>query len=52
MNHGFLLSKGAFTVTNVPGATVTNNRGINARGDISGSYTDGSGNPHGFLRTR
>ena len=52
MNHGFLFSKGAFTVTDVPGATVTNNRGISARGDISGNYTDDSGNTHGFLRTK
>ncbi len=50
--HAFLLSKNAFTVTDVPGATVTNNRGVNARGDISGNYTDGSGNQHGFVRTK
>ena len=50
--HSFLFSKGAFTVTDVPGATLTNNRGINARGDISGNYTDGSGNTHGFLLTK
>ena len=52
MNHSFLFSKGVFTVTDVPGATTTSNRGINARGDISGNYTDGSDNTHGFLRTK
>ena len=50
--HSFLLSKGVFTMTDVPGATLTNNRGINARGDISGNYIDASGNTHGFLRTK
>jgi hypothetical protein len=45
-------SKGTFTVTDVPGALRTRNRGINARGDISGNYDDSSGNTHGFVATK
>jgi probable HAF family extracellular repeat protein len=32
-----------------PGATSTEAFGINARGQIVGRYTDGSGTQHGFL---
>jgi probable HAF family extracellular repeat protein len=38
-----------FTTIDVPGAVFTSASGINARGDIVGSYTDGTGRAHGFL---
>jgi uncharacterized membrane protein len=51
--HGFLLRAGLFTtidITDVPGVTVTatSAAGINARGEIVGSYSDGA-HFHGFL---
>jgi uncharacterized membrane protein len=51
--HGFLVHAGAFTtvdITGVLGLTVaaTSAAGINARGDIVGSYSDGS-HYHGFV---
>ena len=53
--HGFLLSKGAFTAIDVPGATFgTEAAGINPEGDIVGTYytpTDGFC-PHGFLLSK
>jgi hypothetical protein len=42
---------GAFESINVPGAVGTRAFGINARGDIVGSYTDSTGT-HGFVRRR
>jgi uncharacterized membrane protein len=48
--HGFLLSHGEFTTTmDFPKGHVTAGFGINARGDIVGSYNDDSGTEHGFL---
>lgn len=55
--HAFLLSHGEFTTTmdfpattmGSPGGHVTFNFGINARGDIVGTYNDASGTAHGFL---
>jgi uncharacterized membrane protein len=43
--HGFLLSRGAYTEIDFPGAAVilTYGSGINSRGDIVGSYSDGRG---------
>jgi hypothetical protein len=41
---------GAFEVIDVPGAVGTRAFGINPRGDIVGSYTDGTG-AHGFVRS-
>jgi len=38
-----------FTTIDVPGAVFTSASGINPRGDIVGSYTDGTGRAHGFL---
>ena len=38
VTHGFLLSKGEFTVIDFPGAQGTIARGINSRGEIVGSY--------------
>lgn len=39
----------SFKTIDVPGAAATSPVGINARGDIVGSYTDGTGRAHGFL---
>src|SRR5213593_131880 len=51
--HGYLLSGGVFTTIGIPGAAVTNARGINARGDIVGTYqitpSLPGGDFHGFL---
>jgi probable HAF family extracellular repeat protein len=55
--HGFLLSGGKFTttmdfpamITGSLGGHVTDNFGINARGDIVGTYNDANGTAHGFL---
>jgi len=38
-----------FTTIDVPDAVFTSASGINPRGDIVGSYTDGTGRTHGFL---
>jgi uncharacterized membrane protein len=56
-HYGFLLSGGEFTTTmDFPamilgslGGHVTANFGINARGDIVGTYNDANGTAHGFL---
>ena len=52
--HSFLLSKGRFTVIDVPAAfgIQTDASGINPQGDIVGTYSDGSGRTHGFLLSR
>jgi uncharacterized membrane protein len=55
--HAFLLSHGEFTTTmdfpattmGSPGGHVTSNFGINARGDIVGTYNDAYGTARGFL---
>jgi len=55
VQHGFLLSKGEFTVIDFPGAQSTIARGINPRGDIVGSYRLPGDLPvatRGFLRTK
>ena len=49
--HGFLISGGAFTTIDIPGASATAAVGINARGDIVGAYADAKGT-HGFLLSR
>jgi probable HAF family extracellular repeat protein len=38
-----------FTTLDVPGAVLTNAQGINAQGDVVGTYTDAAGVQHGFL---
>ena len=45
---GFLLSGGRYTTIDFPGSTFTILSGINAQGDITGSYQAG-GLPYGFL---
>jgi uncharacterized membrane protein len=55
--HGFLLSKGAFTTVDFPGASYTTADGINPKGDIVGDYSTTVGpcgavpgpGCHGFL---
>lgn len=49
--HGFLINDDGFTPIDIPGATATAAIGINARGDIAGSYFDAHG-AHGFLISR
>ncbi len=50
--HGFLLSGGAFTTIDFPGALSTEPLGVNRGGNIVGFYTDTSLiRAHGFLRT-
>ena len=46
--HGFLIDHDGFTTIDIPGARATAATGINARGDIVGSYSDVIGF-HGFL---
>jgi probable HAF family extracellular repeat protein len=41
----------AFTTIDVPGAVLTNAQGVNAQGDVVGTYTDAAGQQHGFLRS-
>ena len=38
-----------FTTIDVPGALSTSSSGINARGDIVGSYVDGTHHSHGYI---
>jgi probable HAF family extracellular repeat protein len=48
--HGFVLNKGAFATIDAPGGvngTIIN--GINARGQLAGSYIDAGGMFHGFF---
>jgi hypothetical protein len=47
--HGFLVTNGAFTRFDFPGAISTLPFGINASGEIMGSYIDTDGTWHGFL---
>ena len=51
-NHGFLLSKGAFTRIDVPGSIFTNPGGINPAGEIVGGYVDSNGTGRGFLLSK
>jgi hypothetical protein len=50
-SHGFLLSGGAFTKIDFPGATLTLALGLNSLDDVVGTYADVSGVLHGYLRT-
>src|SRR5262249_40102052 len=55
--HGFVLSGGAFTRFDVPGASFTQITGINAKGEMSGNYVDPRDNPevilqHAFFRSQ
>jgi hypothetical protein len=46
-----LKAQGTYTQYDAPGAIETNINGIDAAGDISGTYVDASENEHGFLLT-
>lgn len=48
--HGFLLSGGAFTAIDFPGAVVTAAAGVNSLRNVAGWYFDGN-TFHGYLRT-
>jgi uncharacterized membrane protein len=48
-DHGFTLYRRTFTTIDVPSATATDVAGINAEGQIVGTYTDAAGNIHGFI---
>jgi hypothetical protein len=50
--HSFLLSGGAFTEYDVPGAVQTNLLGINEPGELTGGFDDGSGIFQGFVDRR
>ena len=53
LEHGFVCSKqqcSSFDVP-IPGSPATQGEDINARGQISGAYSDASGAIHGFLKT-
>lgn len=55
VTHGFLLSKGEFTIIDFPDSQSTIARGINSRGDIVGSYRLAGDPPvaaRGFLLTK
>lgn len=51
--HGYVLSRGKFTLIDYPGAKITNARGINEAGDVVGTYQVNTSLPggdfHGFL---
>jgi Repeat of unknown function (DUF5648) len=49
-SHGFLDTNGQFATIDYPGATDTQVDGINNRGDLVGTYSNGSGS-HGFYYT-
>jgi hypothetical protein len=53
VGHGFVLSEGSFTPVDIPGASDTLVRGINNRGDLSGTYdTALHPDPIGFILPR
>ena len=49
MNHGFVLSNGAYAAVDVPGAVRTEIYSINAKGEIAGVYEGADGVQHGFV---
>jgi probable HAF family extracellular repeat protein len=51
VNHGWLKVFGHFTVLDYPGSTGTQALGLNNKGLVVGSWTDTSGNTHGFVYT-
>jgi len=48
--HGYIVQDGVFRRYDVPGSVLTQNWGINPKGDFVGLYDDPSGNEHGFLQ--
>jgi hypothetical protein len=51
MEHGFLLSNGAYSTIDFPGAIASEAAAINNHGqpEIAGSYVDSTGKVHGFV---
>jgi uncharacterized membrane protein len=49
--HGFLLSGGAYTRIDFPGANATGAWAVNSSGYIAGPYIDADNNSHGYLMT-
>jgi hypothetical protein len=49
--HGFVDNNGTFTTIDGPGATSTTLNGINDFGEVTGFYTDASGNTIGLVGT-
>ena len=60
IRHGFVLDRRNstnqadwhYTTVDVPGASITRIRGMNAGGDIVGDYVGTDGNNHGFVASR
>ncbi len=49
-SHGFVrLAEGRIIHIDYPGSISTTVRGINAGGDLTGTYDDAQGTPHGFM---
>jgi len=46
--HGFIYQNGVFNSLDVPGASLTDARGINDAGQVVGVVYDSNGNEHGF----
>ncbi len=49
MGHGFVISGGALTTIDVPGAVGTGTFGINGRREVVGGYFDAGGALHGYV---
>ena len=49
---GYLLKNGRYTLISYPGATLTTGRDINDQGHIVGSFNDGVGFVHEYLRVQ
>ncbi len=50
--HGFVLRDEVYVAIDFPGALATRAFGINARGDVVGTYVATDGTSHGFVATR
>ncbi len=48
-NHGFLISKGQFTILDFPESTFTQALGLNNHDEVVGDYMDASDLTHGFI---
>jgi probable HAF family extracellular repeat protein len=50
--HGYIYENGSFTVFDVPGGSFTGGWRITESGTVCGTFSDASGNSHGFLRDK
>jgi probable HAF family extracellular repeat protein len=50
--HGYIYENGSFTVFDVPGGSFTSPWRITDSGTVCGTFSDASGNSHGFLRDK